>query len=647
MEPVQKRSDSLNQDVDFKLSASENTPDKISSARTGTESLQIELGLSIDQSMEQSFNEGDSSLSELTPVIGSEFTEESEVPDTNDPNDSLGEIRDDLFGKSEVIEKEKEIMSGESQSFSEQGDSSKVEIQNRENLSNHSKKQNSKELVSKGGKREKPGELSVKKLRKDQCCQDDSLRENSKSNEVQILKEKLAVSKKDTQTMQKLLEDVRKDYEDLQKNFEKRESEARNKGFIEEMTKESNEIKKEKAEVKRKASKKECKSSDELRSLELDKPITVKAASDMTCPCFAQSFRKVVTDVTEDFKETISLIKQSSQEEKERIRKELAQLNDEYKCALERRDSEIHAFEEMIKGLQSRIRESEREVASFRDAVSSAYEEKIRLYDDICALKDKLAKVERDGETSRAALERIKHGLRKFCTAEEYEELEHQSFRFRDCGELEGSPRERSESDESGTEVHDKLAKFHPVLKKAKKQITKLKEQKQDAENRWQEKVSQATEKEKQLCKKLKKALSELKQSQSDTTELSKQLEAIKLENTRLNTGSDELEGELEDLRRGYAQELRTVNDKLKISNDKLMHSQEKYNQLQEENKILRDDYDDLKSFVDEMNAKKLKDVVIDGSDNDDLSEQLIKVRYRIIILSKYFVVTDLLKSRD
>ena len=136
----------------------------------------------------------------------------------------------------------------------------------------------------------------------------------------------------------------------------------------------------------------------------------------------------------------------------------------------------------------------------------------------------------------------------------------------------------------------------------------------------------------------MKKALSELKQSQSDTTELSKQLEAIKLENTRLNTGSDELEGELEDLRRGYAQELRTVNDKLKISNDKLMHSQEKYNQLREENKILRDDYDDLKSFVDEMNAKKMKDVVIDGSDNgDDLSEQLIKVRYRFYYSFKIF----------
>ena len=132
--------------------------------------------------------------------------------------------------------------------------------------------------------------------------------------------------------------------------------------------------------------------------------------------------------------------------------------------------------------------------------------------------------------------------------------------------------------------------------------------------------------------------MSELKQSQSDTTELSKRLEAIKLENTRLNTGSDELEGELEDLRRGYAQELRTVNDKLKISNDKLMHSQEKYNQLREENKILRDDYDDLKSFVDEMNAKKMKDVVIDGSDNgDDLSELLIKVRYRFYYSFKIF----------
>ena len=41
MEPVQKGSDSLNQDVDFKLSASENTPDKISSARTGTESPEM------------------------------------------------------------------------------------------------------------------------------------------------------------------------------------------------------------------------------------------------------------------------------------------------------------------------------------------------------------------------------------------------------------------------------------------------------------------------------------------------------------------------------------------------------------------------------------------------------------------------------
>ena len=65
MEPVQKGSDSLNQDVDFELSAPENTPDKISSARTGTESLQIELDLSKDQSMELSFGEGNPSLSEL------------------------------------------------------------------------------------------------------------------------------------------------------------------------------------------------------------------------------------------------------------------------------------------------------------------------------------------------------------------------------------------------------------------------------------------------------------------------------------------------------------------------------------------------------------------------------------------------------
>ena len=626
MEPVQKGSDSPNQNVDLRLSASENTPDEISSARTGTESPQIELDLSKDQSMEGSFGGGDPSMSESSPVIGSEFTEESEAPHAIDPNDSLGEIREDLFGKSEVLETKKGVMSGESQSFSEQGGSSKVELQSRENLSNQSKKQNSNELVSIGGKREKPKELSVKKLRKDQYCQADSLRENSKSNEVQILKEKLAVSKKDTKTMQKLLEDVRKDYEDLQKNFEKRENEARNKEFAEEMTKESSGILKEKAEVKRKAPKKEWKSSDELRSLELDKPKTVEAANDMTCPCFAQSFRKIVTDVTEDFKETIWLITQSSQEEKERITKELAQFKDEYKCALERKDSKIHAVEEMIKGLLSRIRESEREFVSFRDAVSSAYEEKIGLYDDIRALKDKLANAERDGETSRASLERIKHGLKKFCTAEEYEELEHQNFKFSDCGEVEGSLGERSESDENLTEVHDKLAKFHPVLKKAKKEITQLKEQKLDAENLLREKVSQATEKEKQLSKKLKKALSDLEQSQSDTTGLSKQLEALKLENTRLNTGSDELEGQLEDLRRGYAQELRTVNDKLKILNDKLMHSQEKYNQLQEENKILRDDYDNLKSFVDEMNGKKMKDV-IDCSDNDDLSERLIKVR--------------------
>ena len=534
--------------------------------------------------------------------------------------------------KTEKKDKEIKVQSGQSKTSNSKEESA---LQKAEQQDKESKSSDYKEVVSLKAKKQKVvRETSAKKIRRDQYCQVNCLPDSARSDEVKVLKEKLAISKKDTETMQKLLEDVRKDYEELQKNFEKRESEIKSKAFVEELLKENDEMKKEKAELLRKTSKKEGKvsatsdekagsNSSEKRRTGLEKRVDT---SDFTCPCFAQNIRKIFTGVTDDFKNAISLIKQSSTEQRESIAKEVTMLKDEYMWALEKKDSEIHAFEETIKGLKSRIWEAEREAADYRSVISSACEEKQKLYDDIRGLKDELARAQHENETSRAALEGMKCGLKKFCTAEEYEELQRLDFKFDQGREADGTPARQTDSNDDVTELRSKVAKYYPVLKKAKKDLTKLKEEKQDVENRLMAKISQATDKEKYLNKKLNKALSDLKESEVKIAEITAQLEETKLENTKLNVKIDELEGQAEDVRRKRWYELKTANDKAKITNDKLALCQAKYDELQEDYGRLRDGYNELKKFWEDINARKMKEIVEESSANENSSQHLLKV---------------------
>ena len=539
---------------------------------------------------------------------------------------------ENFSGKTEKKDKEIKVQSDESKTSNSKEESA---LQKAEQQDKESKSSNYKEVVSLKAKKQKVvRETSAKKIRRDQYCQVNCLPDSARSDEVKILKEKLAISKKDTETMQKLLEDVRKDYEELQKNFEKRESEIKSKAFVEELLKENDEMKKEKAELLRKTSKKEGKisatsdekagsNSSEKRKTGLEKRVDT---SDFTCPCFAQNIRYIFTGVTDDFKNAISLIKQSSTEQRESIAKEVTMLKDEYMCALEKKDSEIQAFEETIKGLKSRIGEAEREAADYRSVISSACEEKQKLYDDIRGVKDELARAQHENETSRAALERMKCGLKKFCTAEEYEELQRLDFKFDQGREADGTPARQTDSNDDVTELRNKVAQYYPVLKKAKKDLTKLKEEKQDVENRLMAKISQATEKEKYLNKKLNKALSDLKETEVKIVEITAQLEETKLENTKLNVKIDELEGQAEDVRRKHWYELKTANDKVKITNDKLALCQTKYDELQEDYGRLRDGYDELKKLFGDINGRKMKEIAEDSSDIEESSQHLLKV---------------------
>ena len=159
-----------------------------------------------------------------------------------------------------------------------------------------------------------------------------------------MLKEKLALCKKDTDTMQKLLEDVRNDYEELQKSFEKRESDEKTKALAEELMKDNNETKKERVEVERgKTSKMGNKASASDKKTESRSPEKKKAdvtekksltTSEVTCPCLVQSIRKIVTDAREDFKDTISVFKQSSAEHCVSFGKELTKLKEHYMLSL-------------------------------------------------------------------------------------------------------------------------------------------------------------------------------------------------------------------------------------------------------------------------------------------------------------------------
>ena len=524
--------------------------------------------------------------------------------------------------------------------------SSKVDRQDKETkiLSDQSTTLNAKEGITRSNKcKQDVKETLGKELKKDHCCQAYfSSDKMAKSDELKMLKEKLAISKKDTETMQKVLEDVRKDYEELQKNFETKEREIKSKDFVEQLMKENDDLKKEKAELNRKASKKDDKVSSTAAAEKVEQKLSDKMktepekesvssrekidSSDLSCPCFAQNIRNVISDVKDDFKEAILVIKQSSSEQRDSIGKEFAQLKDEYKCTLEKKDSEIHLFEETIKGLQARIREGERENAEYRSVISSAFEEKQKLYDDVCGLKDELAKAQHENEASRADAERIKYGLKKYCTAEEYEELQRLNFKFIEDKEADGAPVRQSDSNDGVTELRTKAGKSYPVLKKAKKDIVKMKEEKEDIENRLQAKISQASEKEQYLNKKLNKALSDLRESEVKIAELTGHLEELIVEKTKLHVKVDEIEAQGEELRRKHWFELQTANDKLKISNDSLVLHQTKYNELKDDYQRLCHRYDDLKKFLEDVQAKEKKQSADDASHNEHSSEHFLKV---------------------
>lgn len=595
-----------------------------------------------------------STFSEVTPAINSEYTEESQVPSSTDYDESLVEISEDVFesSKSEAVEANIEsTRSGSEDVFDKENTESSYNqsaleagIENQPNDCKTTAYQ--EKTVSKTEKQDEMSEISAQKRprsreSKDQCCQASCSPDNA--SEVKILKEKLAISKKDTETMQKLLEDVRKDYEELQKSFEKRESDVKNKTKAEELAKENDEKKKEKAELKRgKTSKRGNKVSasdekNESRSSEkrksgLDKGTTSEIidASEVACPCFVQSIRKIVTDVREDFKDTISVFKQSSAEHCVSIGKELTKLKDEYVCALEKKNSEIHIFEEVTKNLQSRMIEVEQEAVTLRAAISSSFEEKQKLYDDIRRLKDELLRARHENETSQANLEKIKHGLKKYCTAEEYEELQRSNFKFNgDCSinVYGGQTTETSEfkMDDSVSELKDKVAKFYPVLKKAKKEISKLKEEKQEVENRLQQRISEAEVMEGYLNKQLNEALSQVKQKERAVSELKEQLVALKVENAKLNAKIDELEEEKEDLYKRLEKELEAVKCKLKKSNESLQFHRVKSEQLQQENDALNDGYLGLKNYLENEKAKMTESGEY-LSDEEDSMAKLLKV---------------------
>ena len=502
------------------------------------------------------------------------------------------------------------------------------------------------EIVSKTEEHGKMTTISQKQPRaresRDQCCQANCLPDKASNNEVKILKEKLAISKKDTDTMQKLLEDVRKDYEELQKSFEKRESDEKNKALADELMKENEKTKKERVELKRGTKSKtgnKVSASDEKSesgSSEKKKADVTEigkeylTTSEIACPCLVQSIRKIVTDVREDFKDTISVFQQSSAAHCASIGMELTKLKDEYRHALEKKDSEMFVFQEVIKSLQSRMAEAEREAVAYRAVISSSLEEKQKLYDDIRGLKDQLLRTKQESEANQAELEKIKHGFKRYCTAEEYEELQRSNFKFRTVDRsVNVDVGQESETDDQISGVRKNAAKFHPVLKKARKEIAKLKEERQDAENRLREKISEGEELESYLNKQLSVALVEMKRKERVVNELKEELIELKTENAKLNVNVAGLEKEKENMLKKHGQELETVKNKLKKSNESLQFYKVKNEQMREDYDALNDSYLGLKNYLEEEKAKMLAGMTNDAeklSDDEDSMRQLPKV---------------------
>lgn len=607
-----------------------------------------------------------STESEVIPVINTECTEEghfTQIPSSTDNEGLLAEISEHHFestSESEVPETVEELRLDDEKVLGKES----PETCDNQLASEEIKLQPNdckittcnEETVSKTEEHEEMATISQKQTRlkesRAQCCQADK----ASTGEVRILKEKLAISKKDTDTMQKLLEDVRKDYEELQKNFEKRESNEKNKALANELMKENDETKKERVQVKRgkklKTSSKVSASDEKSESgssekkkadvtgIEKESLTTSKVfyASEVACPCFVQSIRKIVTDVREDFKDTISVFQQSSAEHCASIGKELAKLKDEYRHALEKKDSEIIVFQEVIKSLQSRMADAEREAVAYRAVISSSLEETQKLYDDIRGLKDQLLRTRQENETNQAELEKIKHGFKRYCTAEEYEELQRSNFKFRggDCS-VDGG--QVNEIDDHVSEVRNEEAKFHPVLKKAKKEIAKLKEEKRDAENRLLEKLSEGEKLESNLNKQLSAALVDMRRKERVVNELKEELMALKVENTKLNVNVDGLEKEKENMLKKHSQELEAVKNKLKKSNESLQFHKVKNEQMREDYEALNDSYLGLKNYLEEEKAKMLVGMTGGGenlSDDEDSMGQLLKVRTPEICLSGF-----------
>ena len=596
-----------------------------------------------------------STVREVT-VTNTECTAESQVPSSTDNEESLTEISEHLFESSES-------KGPETVKESRLDDENVLGKESPETCHNKSASEEMKvqpndcknttcdeDTVPNTKEHRKMATISQRqrwpKESRDQCCQA-NLPDKESSDEVKMLKEKLALSKKDTDTMQKLLEDVRKDYEELQKNFEKRESDEKTKALAEELMKDNNETKKERVEVERgKTSKMGNKASASDEKTESSSPEKKKAdvtgkeslttsedvySSEVTCPCLVQSIRKIVTDASEDFKDTISVFKQSSAEHCVSIGKELTKLKEHYMCALEKKDSGIIVTQEVIKSLQSRIVDAEREAAAFREVISSSLEEKQKLCDDIRGLKDQLLRTRQENETSQAELQKIKHGLKRYCTAEEYEELQRSNFKFRagDCSvNVDGG--QGSEVDDHISEVKNKATKFHPVLKKAKKEIARLREEKQDVENRLLEKISEGEELESYLNKQLSAALVEMREKERAVNELKKELIALKVENAKLNVNIDGLEKEKESILKKHGQELEVVTNKLKKSNESLQLHKVKNEQMQEENDTLNDSFLALKNYLEEEKAKMLVGMKGGGeylSDDEESMGHLPEVR--------------------
>ena len=511
---------------------------------------------------------------------------------------------------------------------------------------------------------------------KDQSCQASCSLDGANVNELRKLKEKLAISKKDTETMQKLLEDVRNDYEDLQKSFEKRDREIKKEraesnlklsktdGSISsacddipkpnttELRPKSSELRPKSSELRPKTSELRPKSSElrprssefrpkssEKRRRGADKSSVTSReklveSSYLTCPCVTQNIRKIITDVTEDFKEVVSAIKKSFAEEREILGSEFARFKDEYRCALEKKDFEIHAMEETIKGLQARIRESEREADECKKTISLAFAEEEKLHLGIQGLNEELTKAQHEREISQADLERIKDCLKRYCAAEEYEELQRMDFKFSAVREVEETSDLKTNTD--NTEHEKKKDKCYTVLRKTKKELKKLKKAKGDLEHLLKERLMQSAERDKDLNQKLSKALDSLKENEVKVAELTGRLETSEAENNNLTAQICELEGRRQNMQRDYGFEMKAAKDESKISVESVATNKVEYIELQREHESLRHGYNGLKKFLEYLTSSESGIFADDSLGNENSVGYFPKVN---LVLFFFFTV--------